>query len=173
MAQTGEFAKETLFLGVLASGESLLGEALSALAGLYGPIRERSGVAPFTFTDYYNEEMGGIPLRSYYTFEEAVDPSRLAEIKVATNDLERRFSVEGRRRVNLDPGLFTLSNLVLATTKNRSHRIALDRGIYAELTLIYHDHSYRALPWTYADYKSRETIMLLNSWRSALKQGGN
>ncbi|NLZ76641.1 MAG: DUF4416 family protein, partial [Spirochaetales bacterium] len=69
--------------------------------------------------------------------------------------------------------LLTLGNLVLATTKNRSHRIALDVGIYAELTLIYHDRSYRALPWTYADYKSPKTIMLLNSWRSTLKQNGN
>ncbi|MGI6437651.1 MAG: DUF4416 family protein [Sphaerochaeta sp.] len=170
MAQTGEFTKETLFLGVLAASENLLNEALNSLIERYGPIKKRSEATPFTFTDYYNEEMGGVPLRSYHIFEEAVDPSRLAEIKTTTNEVEHAFSIEGKRRVNLDPGLLTLGNLVLATTKNRSHRIALDVGIYAELTLIYQNHSYQALPWTYADYKSRETIMLLNSWRSSLKQ---
>ena len=44
---------------------------------------------------------------------------------------------DGGRRVNLDPGLLSLANLILATTKNRSHRIPLFDGIYAELTLLY------------------------------------
>lgn len=170
MAQTGEFEKTTLFLGVLASNAELLREALSLLTDRYGPTLEQSDVKAFTYTDYYNEEMGTTPLRSYYIFEETVDPASLAAIKRATNLLEEQFSVGGRRQVNLDPGLFSLGNLVLATTKNRSHRIALSGGIYAELTLIYYDHSYQSLPWTYADYKSGEVITLLNTWRTHLKQ---
>ncbi len=108
MAQTGEFTKETLFLGVLAASENLLNEALNSLIERYGPIKKRSEATPFIFTDYYNEEMGGVPLRSYHIFEEAVDPSRLAEIKTTTNEVEHAFSIEGKRRVNLDPGLLTL-----------------------------------------------------------------
>ena len=105
MAQTGEFTKETLFLGVLAASENLLNEALNSLIERYGPIKKRSEATPFTFTDYYNEEMGGVPLRSYHIFEEAVDPSRLAEIKTTTNEVEQAFSIEGKRRVNPDPRL--------------------------------------------------------------------
>lgn len=172
MGLIGEFKDAGLFVGVLASSEELLNEALTSLTNTYGPLCERSTITPFTYTDYYNEEMGAQPYRCYLLFENVIDPSTLATIKIATNELEEHFAVDGKRRVNIDPGLLSLSNLVLATTKNRAHRIALWAGIYAELTLIYYNHSYQSLPWTYADYKSEEVVTLLNQWRSHLKRMG-
>lgn len=172
MGQIGEFKDVGLFVGVLASSEELLNEALTSLTNTYGPLCEQSSVTPFTYTDYYNEEMGTQPYRCYLFFDKRVDPSALAAIKISTNDIEEHFTVDGKRRVNIDPGLLSLSNLVLATTKNRAHRIALCAGIYAELTLIYYNHSYQSLPWTYADYKSEEVVKLLNQWRSHLKRSG-
>jgi hypothetical protein len=41
------------------------------------------------------------------------------------------------RPLNLDPGYLTEAKLVLATTKDRNHRLYLDRGIFAEVTLCY------------------------------------
>ena len=40
-------------------------------------------------------------------------------------------------------------DLVLATGKNYTHRIYLSKGIYADLTLVFHQGSFQTLAWTY------------------------
>jgi hypothetical protein len=42
--------------------------------------------------------------------------------------------------------------LILASTKDFSHRIPIGRGIFAEITLIYKNKTYEPLEWTYPDY---------------------
>jgi hypothetical protein len=54
--------------------------------------------------------------------------------------------------VNIDPGYLAKAHLILATGKGYSHRPYLRDGIYADLTLMYQDKSFRTLPWTYPDY---------------------
>ena len=71
----------------------------------------------------------------------------------------------GGRRVNIDPGFLLPERLMLATTKPFSHRPYLGRGIYADVTLIYRDKSYRPLEWTYPDYGAPDTLQLLNNLR--------
>lgn len=68
--------------------------------------------------------------------------------------------------MNLDPGLVTPENFILATGKNFSHRIYLRDGVFADLTLVYRKGEYRALPWTYPDYASREIRDLLKGVRA-------
>ena len=58
------------------------------------------------------------------------------------------------RPINIDPGYVTPAKLVLATTKDRAHRIYLGRGIYAEVTLTYAKKAFQSMPWTYPDYRS-------------------
>jgi hypothetical protein len=55
--------------------------------------------------------------------------------------------------------------LILATGKGYSHRPYLRDGIYADLTLIFSDGTFRPLPWTYPDYAGRQMIGLLNRVR--------
>ena len=57
------------------------------------------------------------------------------------------------RPLNLDPGYLTLGKLVLASTKDFAHRIYLQRGIYAEVTLIYRHHRWQHHEFTFADYR--------------------
>jgi hypothetical protein len=113
--------------------------------------------------------MGGPIQRSFVSFSRLVDPSSLALIKQQTNALEDRFRVDGLRTVNLDPGLMALSRFTLATTKESAHRIPLEGGIYAEITLLYARGSFRSLEWTYPDYRSERYISLLNEIRALYK----
>jgi len=62
-----------------------------------------------------------------------------------------------------------LEHVVLATTKGYSHRIYLGEGIFADLTLLYENGTYRPLQWTYPDYGGDELIGLLNRWRERYK----
>jgi hypothetical protein len=150
------FTLVKLFMGVLVTSQGTIPHLLSLLEEHYGELEEVSEPIEFNFSDYYDSEMGGTPWRFFVVFEERLDPERLASVKLHTNTLEDYFRVEGRRVVNLDPGVMSGANLILATTKNRSHRIPLQQGIYGELTLHYSGKRYNSFPWTYPDYKSSE-----------------
>lgn len=170
MATAREYDKCALVMGVLSTlkeGQSVI---LQTLEEHFGPVLEASPIMPFPYTDYYDGEMGGHPGRFLVMFKDLVDPSRLSEIKTLTNKLEQKFKTpEGGRQVNLDPGILSWANLILATCKDRSHRIPLQNGIYAETTLIYQNKDFQRLPWTYADYSSDEVKQILCHFRELYK----
>jgi hypothetical protein len=64
----------------------------------------------------------------------------------------------GARQVNIDPGYVSLAKVVLASTKDFSHRIYVGNGIYEEVTLHYQRASdrFEPWPWTYPDYCTAE-----------------
>jgi hypothetical protein len=94
-----------------------------------------------------------------------VKSERLAVIKHICISLENDFRVQGRRLVNIDPGIMGRENLVLATTKPNAHRLPLGRGIYGEITLLFQYGAFSPLPWTYPDYASQPCRELLAAWR--------
>lgn len=161
------FTPERLVIGVLSTNEEQHPRLLAALQASYGPVLTESPHTPFSYTDYYDGEMGGRPERYFLVFRDLVDPGRLAAIKRETNDLEEQFLKDGGRTINLDPGILSAGSFILATTKNRAHRIPLSDGIYAEVTLIYYGHRFNALPWTYADYRSDAFCELFARYRAA------
>jgi Domain of unknown function (DUF4416) len=168
MGSASDFPREKLIIPVLFSDESSLKSAVGSLVRRYGATDYRSPELPFTYSGYYNREMGTEIRRVFLGFEELVDPSRLWRVKRYTNSLERRFTAAGGRRVNLDPGLLDLNRLLLATTKHAGHRIPLRQGIYAEITLHYRRGRFEPLPWTYPDYRSREYQEILLELREIL-----
>jgi hypothetical protein len=154
-----------LIVSAFASTDALLQQARQRLAAAYGLVDVESDLLPFAHTSYYDAEFTDMPdtgdppdpggsalVRRIWSFEPLIDPGALAAIKLSTNDLERGWATNGRRRVNLDPGYVSLAKLVLATTKNHGHRVYLRDGIYAEVTLRYRDGTFSPWPWTYPDY---------------------
>lgn len=177
MGSASAFVPARLVIGVLSSPEdeniacrdAVRDAVRDALEARFGPADLLGPELSFSWSDYYDEEMGGRPRRSFISFPRLVEPSELAAIKTWTDSLELSFASGGNRRVNLDPGLLSLANFILATTKNRPHRIALALGIYAEVTLLYEDGDFRPLPWTYPDWASEEYRALLRELRARLK----
>jgi hypothetical protein len=147
-----------LVVGLLAGDVDLLRRARQLLIHDYGAVDLESDVWPFDQTDYYEPEMGPGLNRWFLSFERLIRPDSLAEIKRQTNELEQRIAddcllPDRQRPVNIDPGYLDLARLVLATTKDRSHRIYLGAGIYAEVTLVYSAGAWQGQPWTYPDYR--------------------
>lgn len=170
MATAREFQKCALVMGILSTSEDRREEITEILIKNFGPIEQQSPVLDFPYTDYYDSEMGSRPVRYLLLFRNLVDPSTLSDIKTQTNNLEKQFAdANGNRKLNLDPGILSLSNFILATCKDRSHRIPLKDGIYAETTLIYQDHGFQTLPWTYADYRSDEIRAILKDFRDTYR----
>ena len=158
-----------VIVSVLTADSRILNSAKPLLVRELGPIDEEIGPLAFNYTSYYNGEMGQGILRWLWSFAELVDRETLVGIKCLTNTIEQAYTVEGKRRFNLDPGLMTLGNFVLATGKNNSHRIYLGKGIFADLTLVFRAGTYRPLEWTYPDYADRELIAILNRLRESYK----
>lgn len=133
----------------------------------FGKIDFESAVLDFGHTKYYREEMGEGLKRRFISFSRLIRPSRLAAIKLLTNKIEQKMCA-GRpgRVINIDPGCLGLAKLVLATTKDHSHRIYLSKGIYAEVTLFYRDKSFRPCEWTYPDYRTQEYADIFNEIRA-------
>jgi len=69
------------------------------------------------------------------------------------------------RRINIDPGYLDLAKLILASTKDFRHRIYLNKGIYADLTLFYQNKTFQTWEWTFPDYKTAEYIAIFNQIR--------
>lgn len=108
-------------------------------------------------TNYYEASMGANLRKWFVAFAGKADSAALADWKLATNALETEYANLGRhpenRPLNLDPGYLTEAKLVLATTKDRDHRLYLRDGIYAEVTLRYQAGAWKSQPWTYPDYQ--------------------
>lgn len=158
MGTPGSPSPVKLIVGMIAADKTRFPVAVDRLTGSYGPPDCWSEEFPFDFTRYYEGEMGTGLRRRFVSFARLVDPGRLADIKCATNELERELGALRNgtvcRTINLDPGYLELAKLVLATTKNSAHRVYLGKGIYAEVTLQYRQHAFTALPWTYPDYRT-------------------
>ncbi len=148
-----------LVIGVLAADYQCLHSAVDALSDKFGNVDFTSNVWPFDKTDYYVDQTGPRILRQFVSIERLIHPARLAKIKLRTNKLEQKLakalSIPLPRPVNLDPGIIEPSKLVLATTKNYSHRIYIGRKMYAEVTLIFDKGRWKPLDHTYPDYKQQ------------------
>ena len=165
-----------LIMSLITSDDLLLHQAVEALAGKYGEVDYESDRLPFDCTDYYTPEMGEGLFRRFCTFRPLIPRDALVRIKQETNELEEQFAVEGKRRINIDPGYICAEHLILATTKGYNHRPYLGEGIYADLTLIYRDEAFRPLEWTYPDYASPQIREILQGIRKRylqeLQEGG-
>lgn len=170
MGITREPAPAKLVVAMLAPDEMWFDRAEAALSERFGPIDYRSDTLPFDYTRYYASEFGEKLLRRFAAFARLMDPEGLAAVKVWTGSLEQEWAVAGNRRVNLDPGYMTLAKFVLATTKDHSHRIYLQQGIYAEVTLTYRDKAWQPWPWTYPDYRTEAYRRILQDIRALLAQ---
>ncbi len=158
-----------LILSVLISKDDILPWLQQTVEDEFGEIEDAAGPLRFDFTTYYETELGSNIKRWLWSFGKLVDMGALADIKLKTNEIERASVAKGKRQCNLDPGLLSLWNFVLATGKVNAHRIYLRSGIFADLTLIFRSSCYQPLPWTYPDYASMEMRMILNDFRKHYK----
>jgi hypothetical protein len=168
MVAIGKPKQVKLFCGIISSNEEIKRKSFEKLEEKLRKIDLISDMMPFDFSKYYNSEMGDNLKRFWISFEKLISAADLAEIKVFTNSIENSFAIDNKRKINIDPGYITPANVILATTKDYSHRIYLKKGIYGEVTTIYQKNSYIKLPWSYPDYLSPIAVEFLLKARAAL-----
>jgi hypothetical protein len=163
-----------LILAVTSRHDEALSWSSERGAQRFGSIALASLAFAFTETDYYTATMGTGLKKQFLAFEQLVDPANLAAVKRQTNAWEAEYAALGRhsepRPLNLDPGYITPAKLVLASTKDHSHRIYLGDGIFAEVTLSYRAGRWQPLEWTYPDYRRADYQQFFTICRSRILQ---
>ena len=160
-----DFENVKLVVGILYSGAPQYGDLFPSICEVlsqnFGEIDYQSRPMNFSYTHYYDNEIPPPIYKRIVSYKNLINPQHLSSIKIKTNELEHNWippnQNEGTLRpVNLDPGILDLSHLVLATTKNRGHRLPLSDGIYGELTLLFMRGEFKSFDWTYADFATQE-----------------
>jgi hypothetical protein len=162
----GKPSKAKLVAALMASDQGLIEKTLSLLEPTYGPVELSSAVFPFTYSDYYKKEMGEGLLKVYCSFRKLIEPDEIVGLKLAAIECEKNFVRSVSRSVNIDPGYLDRMRVVLATTKDCSHRIYLGQGIYGDIELMYRSGSFVSLEWTYPDYRAALAIEFFNKVRN-------
>lgn len=171
MGKIKEYLPVKLIAAVTVNSPDLYNPLITHLESKFSPIDLTSDWYSFDKTNHYRAEMGENLIKRFVSFQELIPAESLPEIKLATNQLEDEWAVEGARRVNLDPGYITLPKLVLATTKDFSHRLYLGKGIFGDIHLAFHrdSDSFEPQAWTYPDYRQREVLAFFNRVREAYR----
>ena len=165
MSTPGQADPAKLVISLVMKDKEIISKILFLLEDCFGNIDIISNWFNFDYTDYYYKEMGSPLFRRVIVFKKLIAQKDLADIKEITNSFEKKREKDKKRNINIDPGYLLLSRFILATGKDYSHRIYLDKGIYADLTLIYKHGKYFPLEWTYPDYASNEMIQFLKKTR--------
>ena len=147
-----------LFAAVTFNNKDVYETIKSILTEKFGEIDTLSAIYDFIYTQYYAREMGVSLQKQLIGFEKLIRPESLPDIKLMTNEIEQRYSLENKRQINIDPGYLTAAKVILATTKNFDHRIYLGKGIYGDVHLRYRGNKFRFNDWTYPDYRDMIVI---------------
>ena len=169
MGKARSLESSLLFVGTLYSDSGIYHHTKGILENDFGSILFESPSMPWDYSTYYRDELGWPIFRQFIFFKNTIDPGILADVKIKTNEIEESVASDGKRRINLDPGYLTLSKIVLASTKNYAHRIYLGKGIYAEVTLMYRDDTFKPHLFTYSDYQDKAYIDIFLDMRARLK----
>jgi len=150
-----------LVVSIIYSSIDALADALKLLERQFGRVQYETIETTYSATTYA-EEMGDSLQRRFFSFEKPVERDRLPQIKTACQKIEKQFGDHVDdftfRTVNLDPGILTPDNLVMASTREYNHRIYLSDGVFADLVLVFAKGRFVRMPWTISDFYHGEAI---------------
>lgn len=162
------------FAAIFSRHVSALDWARQQIESHWGSICLTSARFEHAETEYYAADMGRGLRKQFLVLEPLYDPAQLATHKLESNAWEHQISQQPGydvpRPLNIDPGYLTLSKIVLASAKDRAHRIYLRDGIYAEECLYYLGKRWQARPWTYPDYQREDFQAFFSEARELLKR---
>lgn len=153
--------------------------AIDQIEAQWGPVALKSPEIPFHAGGFYESEMGTELTKVIVAIEPFADPAGLADWKQQTNHWESDYAElanhtdQGQsivRPINLDAGYLSQAKLVLATIKDRDHRLYLRDGIFAEVTLNYVGKGWIHHRWSYPSYRTDEIAGFAMECRSRLRE---
>lgn len=139
-------------VAVLSADTSLLSDVIGKLKMHLGDADITGGWHPFVHTSYYAPEMGDGLKRCIVSFERMIAADELPKMKSWTRAVEEAFRVDGRRKVNIDPGYVDYHKVILGSGKGGGHMVLIGGDVFADV-LLYYNKGWQPLPWAYPDFK--------------------
>ena len=148
--------------------------AMTRLSDQWGDLAETESASAGEMGRFYRETMGDGLTKTLIAIETFADPAGLSDWKTLSNQWEAEYKARSQhdeeRPLNLDPGYLSQAKLVLATIKDRDHRIYLRDGIFAEVTLNYVGKKWIHHRWTYPDYRTEAVADFAMRCRHRLRE---
>ena len=98
MGAIKEPAKVKIIVGILAKDESSVESVRDTLKNRFGEEDLNLPPFPFTFTNYYRDEIGEAPVRAFFSYENLVDRTDIVDIKLWTIQWNWKLQKKRKRR---------------------------------------------------------------------------
>lgn len=147
-----------LIIAIMYSDKDIYDKAKAVLIEKFGKINKESQEYSFDqFTSYYEKEMGKNLVKRFLIFNYNITKKELIKIKKQTAEIEKQFSKDNKRAINLDPGYLNEKELVLASfKKGTNYKEALGEDTYAHKVLEFKDNKAIIFWHTFPDYRIKE-----------------
>jgi len=146
-----------LFIAIMYSKKETYNKVKQILEEKFGNTKAESQPYNFDqFTSYYEKEMGKNLVKRFLIFKKEIQKLDLIEIKQQTTEIEKEFSINEKRTINLDPGYLNKEELTLASfKKGTNYKEDLGQGVYAHKVLEFKENP--IIFWhTFPDYRVKE-----------------
>lgn len=140
------------------SDKNIYDKAKSLLISKFKRIKAESPEYNFDqFTSYYEKEMGKNLVKRFLIFYKNIEKKHLIKIKKEVTEIEKKFSINSNRTINIDPGYLNEKELVLSSfKKGTNYKEDLGEGIYAHKLLEFKDKKAITFWHTFPDYRVKE-----------------
>ncbi len=147
-----------LIIAIMYKKKDVYGSAKTTLIDKFGPIAKESKPYNFDkFTSYYAKEMGKGLAKRFVVFKKAINKKDLADIKLFTEEIEKKYSKNNKRQVNLDPGYLSKTELVLASfKKGTNYKEQVSDKVYGHKVLEFKKGKIITFWHTFPDYREKK-----------------
>ncbi|MFH2028757.1 MAG: DUF4416 family protein [Nanoarchaeota archaeon] len=148
-----------LIIAIMYSDNGTYVKVKSILIEKYGLIKKETEPYDFDkFTSYYEKEMGKGIIKRFLIFDKEIEKNDLVKIKHETTEVEKEFSIDNKRTINLDPGYLNNKELVLASfKKGTNYKEDMGQGVYAHKVLEFNGEI-KTFWHTFPDYKEHKEL---------------
>ncbi|EDP73855.1 DUF4416 family protein [Hydrogenivirga sp. 128-5-R1-1] len=160
--------KSLLLFALMWKDKENLEKVENHLKKFYGQFLIETAPFELPYSKYYFEEMGYPLFKKFVAVNYLTTHLNLANIKKHCMFIEDKYRNNRNRTVNIDPILVDEEKVLVATKKYRGNRIQIDKDIFVEIELWYHDKEFKSFLWTYLDYK--ENTEFFKKARKLLKK---
>jgi len=156
-------SQEKLFFAIMFSNRESYNNSIKGLIKKFGKIEKESSEYNFDkYTDYYEKEMRKGLKKKIIIFNKNINEEDLVQIKKFITKMEEKYSIKRKRKVNIDPGYVSETNVVLASFKKKDFKKDLGQGVYAHEIFKLENGEFKSFWHTFEDYKKEKTKNFFN-----------
>jgi hypothetical protein len=154
-----------LFFALMYKDKEILEKTITELKNNYGDVVSKSSEYDFDFTDHYEEEFGNNLKKTIILFNKKINNEGLKNIKLKIKGIETKFSINNKRKINIDPGYVNDKKVVLASFKKKRFKDDLGNNVFAHKVLELDNGKVKDFFHTFPDFKQEKLQKFLLNLR--------